>query len=51
MYADSTGAVERLIERLAENEACRRAAADRRRQVLINQESKKLIPSQEISCG
>ena len=40
MYADSTGAVERLKERLAEDEASRRAAADRRRQVLINQESK-----------
>ena len=48
MYADSTGAVERLKERLAEDEASRRAAADRRRQVLINQESKKLIPPKKF---
>jgi hypothetical protein len=48
MYADSTGAVERLKERLAEDEASRRAAADRRRQVLINQESKKTDTPKEF---
>lgn len=34
------GAVERLIERAAETEAPRRAAASRRSQVLIERESK-----------
>ncbi len=41
MYADLKGAVERIKERVAEDEAPRRAAATRRRQVLMNRERRK----------
>ncbi len=41
MYADFTRTLERLKERLAEDEAPRRAAADRRRQALMNRENRK----------
>ena len=52
MYADFTGAVERLIERVAEDEARRKAAADRQRQVLTdrerNRERRKTESSKEV---
>ena len=52
MYTDFTGAVERLIERVAEDEARREAAADRRSQVLTdrerNRERRKTESSKEV---
>jgi hypothetical protein len=52
MYTDFTGAVERLIERVAEDEARRRAAADRRSQVLTdrerNRKRRKIESSKEV---
>ncbi len=41
MYGDLKGAVERIKERVAEDEAPRRAAVSRRRQVLMNSESRR----------
>jgi hypothetical protein len=41
MYADFTGTLERIKERVAEDEAPRRATASRRRQVLMDRESRK----------
>ncbi len=41
MYGDLKGAVERIKERVAEDEAPRRAAVSRRRQVLMNRESRR----------
>lgn len=41
MYGDLKGAVERLIERAAEAESLRRAAASRRKQVLTERENKR----------
>src|SRR3712207_1149714 len=38
MYADFTGTVERIKERVAEDEAGRKAAADRRRRGLTDRE-------------
>lgn len=41
MYGDLKGAVERLIERAAEAESLKRAAASRRKQVLTERENKR----------
>lgn len=41
IYYDFAGAVDRVKERLAEGQTPRRAVADRRRQVLMNRESRK----------
>jgi hypothetical protein len=41
MYGDLKGAVERLIEKAAEGESLRRAAASRRKQVLTERENKR----------
>ena len=52
MYADFKGTVERIKERVAEDEAPRRAAATRRRQVLTdrqsNRERRKTESSKEV---
>jgi hypothetical protein len=48
MHTDFTGAVERLIERVAEDEAGRKAAADRRSQVLTDRERRKTESSKEV---
>ncbi len=52
MYADFKGAVQRLIERVAEDEAGRKAASDRRSQVLTdrerNRERRKTESSKEV---
>ena len=48
MYADLKGAVERLKERLAKDEAPRRVATSRRRQALMNRESRKTDSSKEV---
>lgn len=51
MYADFTGTLERIKERVAEDEARRRTAADRRRQVLIERERRKADRPKEASTG
>jgi|SRR5215210_2315032 len=48
MYADFKGTVERIKERVAEDEASRRTAADRRSQVLIDRERRKTESSKEV---
>lgn len=48
MYADLKGAVERLKERLAKDEAPRRVATSRRRQALMNRERRKTDSSKEV---
>lgn len=48
MFADFAGTLERTKERLAEDQAPRRAAAPRRREVLINQESRKTDTPKEF---
>jgi uncharacterized membrane protein YccC len=52
MYADFTGTVERIKERVAEDEAGRKAAADRRRRGLTdrerNRERRKTESSNEV---
>ena len=52
MYADFTGTLERIKERVAEDEARREAAADRRSQVLTdrerNRERRKTESSKEV---
>ena len=51
MYADFTGTLERIKERVAEDEARRRTAADRRRQVLIERERRKADRPKEAFTG
>jgi hypothetical protein len=48
MYADFKGTVERIKERVAEDEAPRRAAATRRSQVLTDRERRKTESSKEV---
>src|ERR671916_1317148 len=48
MYADFTGTLERIKERVAEDEARREAAADRRSQVLTDRERRKTESSKEV---
>ena len=48
MYTDFTGTLERIKERVAEDEARREAAADRRSQVLTDRESRKTESSKEV---
>ena len=52
MYTDFTGTLERIKERVAEDEARRKAAADRERQVLTdrerNRERRKTESSKEV---
>jgi hypothetical protein len=48
MYADFKGTVERIKERVAEDEAPRRAAATRRRRVLTDRERRKTESSKEV---
>ncbi len=48
MYTDFTGTLERIKERVAEDEARREAAADRRSQVLTARERRKTESSKEI---
>jgi hypothetical protein len=48
MYTDFTGTLERVKERVAEDEARRRAAADRRSQVLTDRERRKTESSKEV---
>jgi len=51
MYADFTGTLERIKERVAEGEAPRRAAASRRRQVLMDRESRETDRPKESSTA
>ena len=48
MYTDFTGTLERIKERVAEDEARREAAADRRSQVLTDRERRKTESSKEV---
>lgn len=48
MYTDFTGTLERVKERVAEDEARREAAADRRSQVLTDRERRKTESSKEV---
>ena len=48
MYTDFTGTLERIKERVAEGEARREAAADRRSQVLTDRERRKTESSKEV---
>ncbi len=48
IYSDLSYKTHRMKEGLAENQAPRRAAADRRRQVLMNQESRKTDTPKEL---
>jgi hypothetical protein len=48
MYTDFTGTLERIKERVAEDEARREAAADRRSQVLTDRERRKTESSNEV---
>ena len=48
IYYDFAGAVDRVKERLAEGQTPRRAVADRRRQVLMNRESRKTDTPKEF---
>ena len=51
MYTDFTGTLERIKERVAEDEARRRAAADRERQVLMQRESRRADRPKESSTA
>jgi hypothetical protein len=51
MYADFTGTLERIKERVAEDEARRRTAADRESQVLMERERRKADRRKEASTG
>ena len=51
MYTDFTGTLERVKERVAEDEARRRAAADRERQVLMQRESRRADRPRESSIA
>ena len=51
MYTDFTGTLERIKERVAEDEARRRAAADRERQVLMELESRRADRPKESSTA
>ena len=51
MYTDFTGTLERIKERVAEDEARRRAAADRQRQVLMQRESRRADRPKESSTA
>jgi hypothetical protein len=51
MYTDFTGTLERIKERVAEDEARRRAAADRERQVLMQRENRRADRSKESSTA
>jgi Ca2+/Na+ antiporter len=50
-YADFTGTLERIKERVAEDEARRRTAADRESQVLMERERRKADRRKEASTG
>ena len=51
MYTDFTGTLQRVKERVAEDEARRRAAADRERQVLMQRESRRADRPRESSIA
>jgi len=51
MYTDFTGTLERIKERVAEDEARRRAAADRERHVLMQRESRRADRAGESSIA
>ena len=51
MYADFAGTLERIKERVAEDEARRSAAADRERQVLMQRESRRADRPKESSTA
>ena len=51
MYTDFTGTLERIKERVAEDEARRRAAADLERQVLMQRESRRADRPKESSTA
>jgi hypothetical protein len=51
MYTDFTGTLERIKERVAEDEARRRTAADRERQVLMQRESRRADRPKESSTA
>ena len=51
MYTDFTGTLERIKERVAEDEARRRAAADRERHVLMQRESRRADRPRESSIA
>jgi hypothetical protein len=51
MYIDFTGTLERIKEQVAEDEARRRAAADRERQVLMQRESRRADRPKESSTA
>jgi hypothetical protein len=51
MYTDFTGTLERIRERVAEDEARRRAAADRERQVFMQRESRRADRPKESSTA
>jgi len=51
MYTDFTGTLERIKEGVAEDEARRRAAADRERQVLMQRESRRADRPKESSTA
>jgi hypothetical protein len=51
MYIDFTGTLEKIKERVAEDEAKRRAAADRERQVLMQRESRRADRPKESSTA
>jgi hypothetical protein len=51
MYTDFTGTLERIRERVAEDEARRRAAVDRERQILMQRESRRADRPKESSTA
>jgi hypothetical protein len=51
MYADFTGTLERIRERVAEDEAKRRAPVDRERQILMQRESRRADRPKESSTA
>src|SRR3712207_139776 len=51
MYTDFTGTLERIRERVAEDEARRRAAVDRERQILMQRERRRADRPKESSTA
>ncbi len=51
MYTDFRGTLERIRERVAEDEARRRAAVDRERQILVQRESRRADRPKESSTA